>query len=99
VKAPGPGEQYDLHNMRLAVGYAAGPGKWFPRLSPDQNYIAALANTDHILLFEIKTQKWLELIQMAAHYPAWSRDANMCTSRLKPKVIRRSIARRSKITS
>jgi Tol biopolymer transport system component len=49
-------------------------GLWFPRLSPDDNYIAALSNTRHLMLFEAKTQKWIELTQTSADYPTWSHD-------------------------
>ena len=46
-------------------------GMWFPRLSPDNDYIAALTNINHLLL-DVKTQKWTELTHTAAYYPAWS---------------------------
>ena len=49
-------------------------GMWFPRLSPDDNYIAALSNTNHLMLFDVKAQKWTELTQTVAHHPAWSHD-------------------------
>src|SRR5262249_2243367 len=49
-------------------------GKWFPTLSPDANYIAALYSTNHLMLFEMKAQKWLELTQASAYYPTWSHD-------------------------
>ena len=49
-------------------------GMWFPGLSPDDGYIAALSNTNHLMLFELKTQKWTELTQTTAYYPAWSHD-------------------------
>jgi len=49
-------------------------GMWFPSLSPDYNYIAALSSTNHLMLFDLKTQKWTELTQTQADYPAWSHD-------------------------
>jgi Tol biopolymer transport system component/tRNA A-37 threonylcarbamoyl transferase component Bud32 len=49
-------------------------GTWFPRLSPDNSYIAALSNVNHLMLFEVKTQKWTELTQTTANHPAWSHD-------------------------
>jgi Tol biopolymer transport system component len=49
-------------------------GLWFPRLSPNDNYIAALSNTRHLMLFDVKTQKWIELTQTSADYPTWSQD-------------------------
>jgi Tol biopolymer transport system component len=49
-------------------------GMWFPRLSPDNDYIAALTNINHLMLFDVKAQKWTELTHTAAYYPAWSHD-------------------------
>jgi Tol biopolymer transport system component len=49
-------------------------GKWWPRLSPDDNYIVALSAKGHLMLFDIKAQKWSELTQDTADYPAWSHD-------------------------
>ena len=47
---------------------------WWPRLSPDDNYIAALSSTNHLMLFDVKAQKWTELTQTTALHPAWSHD-------------------------
>jgi serine/threonine protein kinase/Tol biopolymer transport system component len=49
-------------------------GMWFPRLSPDNDHIAALTNTSHLMLFDVKAQKWTELTHTKAYYPAWSHD-------------------------
>ncbi len=49
-------------------------GKWYPTLSPDGNYIAALTSTNHLMLFDLKVQKWIELTQTTADHPAWSHD-------------------------
>jgi eukaryotic-like serine/threonine-protein kinase len=49
-------------------------GKWWPRLSPDDNYIAALSTKGHLVLFDMKAQQWSELTQNTADYPAWSHD-------------------------
>ena len=49
-------------------------GMWLPRLSPDDNYIAAHSNTNHLMLFDVKAQKWTELTQTTALHPAWSHD-------------------------
>ncbi len=38
-------------------------GTWFPRLSPDGAFIAALSKAGHLELFEWKTQKWTEITQ------------------------------------
>jgi Tol biopolymer transport system component len=49
-------------------------GKRLPKLSPDDSYIAALSNTSHIMLFDLKAQKWTELTQTPAENLAWSHD-------------------------
>ncbi len=50
-------------------------GMWFPRLSPDNSYIAALSTTNRlIMLFDVKTQKWTNLTQTSALHIAWSHD-------------------------
>jgi Tol biopolymer transport system component len=49
--------------------------RWFPRLSPDDIYIAALSIANHhLMLFQVKAQKWIELTQTSADYPTWSHD-------------------------
>jgi Tol biopolymer transport system component len=47
---------------------------WFPSLSPDDNYIAALSNMNHLVLFDVKAQKWTELTHTTANHPGWSHD-------------------------
>ncbi|HMJ21836.1 MAG TPA: hypothetical protein VK513_08000, partial [Terriglobales bacterium] len=49
-------------------------GMWLPRLSPDDNYIVAHSNINHLMLFDVKAQKWTELTQTLALHPAWSND-------------------------
>jgi Tol biopolymer transport system component len=49
-------------------------GKRSPILSPDDNYIAALSDTNHLMLLDVKAQKWTELTQTAANHPTWSHD-------------------------
>jgi len=49
-------------------------GMWFPTLSPNDNYIAALSSTNHLMLFDLQAEKWTELTQTGADYPAWSQD-------------------------
>jgi Tol biopolymer transport system component len=45
-----------------------------PIISPDYNYIAALTSADHLVVFDLKAQKWTELTRTQADYPAWSHD-------------------------
>jgi len=49
-------------------------GKSSPILSPDDHYIAALSDTNHLMLLDVKAQKWLEVTQTAANHPTWSHD-------------------------
>jgi Tol biopolymer transport system component len=49
-------------------------GKWWPRLSPDNNYLVALSSTSHLMLFDLRTEKWTELTQTIALHPLWSHD-------------------------
>ena len=49
-------------------------GMWFARLSPDGNYIAALSSMDHLVLFDVRAQQWIELTQTTASRPTWSHD-------------------------
>jgi Tol biopolymer transport system component len=49
-------------------------GMWQPRLSPDGNYIAAHSSVNHLMLFNMKIQKWTEQTQATARHPAWSHD-------------------------
>ena len=49
-----------------------------PRPSPDGKYIAAITrNSDRLVLFDLKTQRWSDLTTPPAgpvSYPSWSRD-------------------------
>ena len=51
-------------------------GLFSPRWSPDGHYIAALtADGGTLRLFEVATQKWVELARLPIGYPNWSRDS------------------------
>jgi Tol biopolymer transport system component len=45
-----------------------------PRISPDGNYLAAHSNEGHVMLLDVKAQKWTELIPTTAFHPVWSHD-------------------------
>jgi dipeptidyl aminopeptidase/acylaminoacyl peptidase len=49
-----------------------------PRWSPNGRYIAAVeaVSQGKLMLFDLKTQKWMELSQQPAAYPRWSRDGS-----------------------
>ena len=65
--------QLNLKTNELTT-LSGSEGKWYPRLSPDDGYIAALSNTNHLLLFDLKAQKWTELTHTTAGHPGWSHD-------------------------
>ena len=51
-------------------------GLYSPRWSPDGHYIAAVtADGGSLRLFEVATQKWVELARLEIGYPNWSRDS------------------------
>jgi Tol biopolymer transport system component/DNA-binding winged helix-turn-helix (wHTH) protein len=46
-----------------------------PRVSPDGKYVAAITtDSKSLMLFDVATQRWTELIKMAIGYPSWSRN-------------------------
>jgi DNA-binding winged helix-turn-helix (wHTH) protein/Tol biopolymer transport system component len=51
-------------------------GLFSPRWSPDGRYIAAreAVSQGKLMLFDVTTQKWMELSQQPPSYPQWSRD-------------------------
>jgi Tol biopolymer transport system component len=66
----------DLGTNQLTM-LSGSEGKSVPRLSPDNNYIAArTAATGHLMLFDMKAQKWTELSRTPALFPTWSHDGN-----------------------
>jgi Tol biopolymer transport system component len=65
--------QLNLKTNELTT-LSGSEGMRFLRLSPDDNYIAALSHIDHLMLLDVKAQKWTELTQTTAYYPAWSHD-------------------------
>jgi Tol biopolymer transport system component len=51
-------------------------GRWCPRLSPDGRYLAAIVNYRSVVVFDFKTQRWMELASGEEFYwPSWSRDS------------------------
>jgi len=67
-----------IHQLNLKTNQVTtltgSKGMWFPSISPDYNYIAALSSTNHLMLCDLRDQKWTELTQTPADYPAWSHD-------------------------
>lgn len=89
TQGPGAGtldiETVDLRNHTVAKV----PGSdelWSPRWSPDGRYILAVPrNTDRLMLFDFKNQKWTELARISAGYLEWSRDQEYVYCLDKPK--------------
>ena len=50
-------------------------GLYSPRWSPDGSYVVAMpADSLGLVLFDFKTQKWLQLAKVRAAFPNWSKD-------------------------
>jgi Tol biopolymer transport system component len=61
---------------RQASTLPGSEGLYSPRWSPDGRYIAALrAGPEILLLFDLSSQKWIELTGIGVGYPSWSRDS------------------------
>jgi Tol biopolymer transport system component len=52
-------------------------GFFSPHWSPDGRYIVAMTEDNRgLMLFDFKTQKWVELANMTAAFPNWTRDGS-----------------------
>ncbi|HVN82077.1 MAG TPA: protein kinase [Terriglobia bacterium] len=50
-------------------------GFFSPRWSPDGHYVVAMPpDSQKVMLFDFRTQKWTELASLSVGYPSWSRD-------------------------
>jgi Tol biopolymer transport system component/DNA-binding winged helix-turn-helix (wHTH) protein len=67
---------YILDFTTHRISYLPGSqGLFSPHWSPDGRYIAALSSdSQRIMLFDFKTQKWSELVHIVAAFPTWSHD-------------------------
>jgi Tol biopolymer transport system component len=46
-----------------------------PRVSPDGKTIVGITtDTEHLMFFDVASQRWTEELNMLAGYPSWSRD-------------------------
>jgi eukaryotic-like serine/threonine-protein kinase len=66
----------DLQTRKVSI--VPGSEQLFsPHWSPDGRYIAAMPSVGPgLMLFDFKTQKWVELARIGASFPNWSRDGN-----------------------
>jgi serine/threonine protein kinase len=63
-------------NTHEELAVPGSEGLYSPRWSPDGHYIAALTvDNESLRLFEVATQKWVELARLPIGYPSWSRDS------------------------
>jgi Tol biopolymer transport system component len=66
---------FDLKTDQLS-SLPDSKGLYSPRWSPDGNYIAAItADSQTLVLFDFRTQKWAEMAKRPMGYPSWSRDS------------------------
>jgi Tol biopolymer transport system component len=71
-----PGAIYRLDlNTQQVTTVSGSEHKWFPRLSPDNHYVAALSTGKNLLmLLDINSGKWTQLTRTTVRHPAWSHD-------------------------
>jgi Tol biopolymer transport system component/DNA-binding winged helix-turn-helix (wHTH) protein len=74
----GPSAQ-GISQVDLATGKVTEvPGSerlFSPRTSPDGKYLAAITTSSQsLMLFDVATQRWTELVRMPIGYPSWSHD-------------------------
>ena len=77
---PNASGQMALHILDLRTRQVStlpgSQGIYSPRWSPDGRYIAALrAGPETLRVFDLLTQRWVELGQLSVGYPSWSRDS------------------------
>jgi Tol biopolymer transport system component len=66
---------FDLRTSQIS-SLPGSQGLFSARWSPDGRYIAALStDSQTIMLFDLKLQKWSELTHTVAAYPYWSHDS------------------------
>ena len=65
----------DLRSQRVST-LPGSDGLFSPAWSPDGRYIVAQpVDQQKLFLFDTKSQKWTELVDLPAAYYSWSRDA------------------------
>lgn len=97
---PSPGAfEIRLLDMKTKQGTAVpgSQGLYGPRWSPDGRLVAALvAGTDHLMLYDVTTQKWRQLFPEGVGYHSWSRDGQYiyCNTlwRKNPSLVRVTVA-------
>jgi eukaryotic-like serine/threonine-protein kinase len=64
----------DLSTQQVSA-LPGSQGLFSPRPSPDGRFIAAVtADSGELKLFDLASQKWLELAKLIVSWPSWSRD-------------------------
>jgi serine/threonine protein kinase/Tol biopolymer transport system component len=86
-----------LHIVDLASGRSeiipGSDGLFSPRWSPDGAMIAALSRTnDRLLLYDVSTKRWRELLRGGVGWPSWDRRSAYIQVQLDARVVRVRIA-------
>jgi Tol biopolymer transport system component/DNA-binding winged helix-turn-helix (wHTH) protein len=80
----GDGQEADYHKIhcyflelqtRKHTALPASAGLYGPAWSPNGRYVAAKSQVEDLLLFDMTSQKWVELAKGPAQWATWSRDS------------------------
>jgi Tol biopolymer transport system component len=63
----------DLKTMEVTT-VPGSEGIWGLKLSPDGNFIAAVSESNHVVLLDLKAGKTTELSRLPTLHPVWSQD-------------------------
>jgi len=62
-------------NTQQVTAVTGSENLWFPRLSPDNQHLAALSSSKNLLmLLDVRSGKWTQLTKTTVRHPAWSHD-------------------------
>ncbi len=72
---PGVIQRLDFHTGKTS-SVPGSQGMFSPRWSPDGRYLVALSgDSEKLMLFDFRTQKWSVLATRTIGYPSWSKDS------------------------
>jgi Tol biopolymer transport system component len=77
----GSADKVAIHLMDLATRQVStlpdSKGFYFPRVSPNGRYIAAIrSGPESLLVLNRSARKWVELTTLHVNFPSWSHDSN-----------------------
>ena len=67
--------RFDLRTRQVS-SLPGSDGLWFAQWSPSGRYISALTGDSKLMLFDLAKNKWTQLTEVTANYPAWSYDSS-----------------------